>query len=617
MMGQSSPLAAADVTYELGLTLAAMGSYAGATKVMRDVTARAPGHAAAWRKLAELLRLAAEDVAAQEAETKAAEAVTGGVSNAPPAVDGRPPAQLVEAERALQATVAQEPRPQAMQILRERLFHNPTDAVAMRLLAHQEWGDGDEATAFCLLDRVLDLAPDYAGARRDFAQLLAQRNCHARALIEIGRLMTDAPHDMMYRTMQADLLRNVGNLPAALSIIEALIGEHPDNPRFRCVYAQALHFAGRRDDSVASYRACLDLAPTMGEAYWGLAELKGNFLTRHDVASMRKHLDGFEIEPPSRLLMLYALGRALENEGDFAGSFAAYEAGACLFRDVSARTGGAYDAAKASDQVRRRKETFTAAHLAARAAGAQIAATPIFIVGMPRAGSTLVEQILASHSLVEATLELPVLPEIIRDLTRSRIMITPSAYPECVADLSPGALAALGARYIELACAYRTTSLPYFIDKRPWNWLDAGLIHLILPHARIIDVRRAPMAACFAMFKQILPDEAAFSYDLNNLAHYYKEYVAMMAHYDAVLPGRIHHVPYESLVDDTETEIRRLLAYCGLPFEESCLRFWQTDRTVATPSAEQVRRPIFRDALELWRHYEPWLGPLKAALAEK
>jgi len=619
LAGMKSP----DVTYELGLTLAAMGSFAGATNVMREATARAPGYAPAWRKLAELLRLAAEDAEAEDAEAEAAR-IAGDVSNWPRAVDGRAPAQLTEAERMLHGIVGQEKPPKSMQILRERLFHNPTDAVAMRLLAHQEWGAGDEARAFSLLERALDLAPDYAGARRDFAQLLARRQCYPRALIEVGRLIADAPDDMLYRTMQADLLRNVGNLPAAICIIEALIGEHPNNPRFRCVYAQALHFAGRRNESVAAYRACLNLAPATGDAYWGLAELKGNFLTRDDVSAMRKHLDGFDIEPSSRLLMLYALGRALENEGDFAGSFAAYEAGACLFRDMSARTGGAYDAAKAGDQVRRRKDIFTAANLAARPAcrfenraAPNFAATPIFIVGMPRAGSTLVEQILASHSLVEATLELPVLQEIIRDLTRSRIMVTPSAYPECVADLSPEQRAALGARYIELASAYRTTSLPYFIDKRPWNWLDAGLIHLILPHARIIDVRRTPMAACFAMFKQILPEEAGFSYDQNDLAHYYKVYAAMMAHYDAVLPGRIHHLHYERLVEDTETEIRLLLDYCALPFEEGCLRFWETERSVATPSAEQVRRPIFRDALQQWRNYEPWLGPLQAALGSK
>jgi hypothetical protein len=193
---------------------------------------------------------------------------------------------------------------------------------------------------------------------------------------------------------------------------------------------------------------------------------------------------------------------------------------------------------------------------------------------------------------------------------------TPNAYPECVRELTASQLAELGARYLEEAKTYRKTERPYFIDKRPWNWLEVGLIHLILPQAKIIDIRRAPMAACFAMFKQMLMDGADFSYDLRDLGGYYRGYAALMDHWKSVLPERVHFLQYERLVEDTEAEIRRLLDYCGLPFEESCLRFWETDRAVFTPSAEQVRRPIFRDALEQWRNFEPWLGPLKAALAE-
>jgi hypothetical protein len=237
------------------------------------------------------------------------------------------------------------------------------------------------------------------------------------------------------------------------------------------------------------------------------------------------------------------------------------------------------------------------------------------VVGMPRAGSTLVEHILASHSQVEATLELPVMGELTHTLKLSRAMVEPIAYPQCVPGLTDRQLASLGARYMNGTRIYRMLNRPYFVDKRPWNWMDAGLIHLILPHAKIIDVRREPMAACFAMFKQLLPDDAGFSYDLGELGRYYTLYVSMMAHYRAVMPGRIHFLSYERLVEDTETEIRALLEYCGLPFEEGCLRFWETERAVATPSAEQVRRPIFKDALAQWRNFEPWLGPLAAALA--
>jgi hypothetical protein len=234
---------------------------------------------------------------------------------------------------------------------------------------------------------------------------------------------------------------------------------------------------------------------------------------------------------------------------------------------------------------------------------------------MPRAGSTLVEQILASHSQVEGTRELPLMADMMRDLAFSRLIITPNAYPDCVLDLTPARLAALGERYLAEARAYRQTDRPFFIDKRPWNWLDAGLIHMILPHARIIDVRREPMSACFAMFKQILFDGADFTYDLHDLGRYYSEYAGLMEYWRSVMPGQIHFLQYERLVGDTESEVRRLLDYCGLPFEPSCLRFWETERAVLTPSAEQVRRPIFRDALAQWRNFEPWLAPLAAALS--
>jgi len=265
------------------------------------------------------------------------------------------------------------------------------------------------------------------------------------------------------------------------------------------------------------------------------------------------------------------------------------------------------------------KKIFGRENLAPKLAQAPVPAnapSPIFIVGMPRAGSTLVEQILASHSLVEATRELTLIGEITRDLSASRLMVARNAYPDCLLAFNPEQLAALGTRYMNESRDYRKAERPWFIDKRPWNWLEVGFIHLILPHAKIIDIRREPMAACFAMYKQLLPDDANFSYDLDELGRYYNNYVAMMQHWQSVLPGRVHFMQYERLVCDTENEIRGMLAYCGLPFEEACMRFWETDRAVLTPSAEQVRRPIYRDALEQWRNFEPWLGRLTSALSQ-
>ncbi len=598
--------------YEQALTFGAMGFHEAAARALRDVTARAPAHAPAWRKLAECLRLAGKDKEAGAATARAA----GQEAAWPPAADQRALAEIDAAELALRKRMAEiATPPEQLKSLRDHLRGHETDVTAMRLLGRLEWRRGDLMTARALFERALDLAPVYEGSRADLAQLLRALSEDARAVPETGRLVAQAPANTTYRALHADALRAIGDLRAAIPIMEQLIREEPAHARFRCVYAQALHFAGRREDSAREFRACLELQPGMGEAYWGLAELRGGFLGAEDIAAMRAHSRDTGQDQNSRMLMQYALGQTLEQAGDLAGSFAAYEAGAALARDIAASQGQVYDPAKDADQTRRRRAVFTAAALAAREApAARPDKTPIFVLGMPRAGSTLVEQILASHSLVEATLELPVLGNIIRDLSLSRRLVTPDAYPECMSDLTGPQLAELGARYIDEAAAYRKTDRPCFVDKRPWNWLDAGLIEMILPHAKIIDIRREPMAACFAMYKQMLANDATFSYDFNDLAQYYTQYVGMMAHYDRVAPGRIHFLSYERLVEDTETEIRRLLDYCGLPFEEGCLRFWENSRAVATPSAEQVRRPIFRDALQQWRKFEPWLGPLKDAL---
>jgi predicted Zn-dependent protease len=597
---------------EQAITLAAMGFCEEATDALRDVTARAPDHGPAWQKLAELLRLAGKDNEASAATSRAANCTDAW----PPASDRRASAEIDTEEDALRERMAEiADGPDQLKSLRDRLRSHETDVTAMRLLARLEWQGGELMTARALFERALVLAPAYEGARADLAQLLRILREDARAATETGRLLAQAPAEVTYRALHADALRALGDLDSAIPIIEQLICEEPGHAHFRCVYAQALHFAGRREDSVREFRSCLELQPGMGAAYWGLAELRGNFLNANDIAAMREHLRDTDQELSGRMLLQYALGHALELAGDFSASFAAYEAGAALSRSIAADRGEIYNPAADTHHVRRRRAVFTAPLFAARATPpGKPDHTPIFVLGMPRAGSTLVEQILASHSLVEATIELPVLGNIVRDLALSRLLVTSDAYPECVADLTDPDLAALSTRYLEQAAAYRKSKSPYFVDKRPWNWLDAGLIHLILPHAKIVDVRREPMAACFAMYKQMLANDATFSNDFKNLAHYYTQYVGMMAHYDHVMPGQIHFLSYERLVEDTETEIRRLLDYCGLPFEEGCLRFWETDRAVATPSSEQVRRPIFRDALQQWHNFEPWLGPLKESL---
>ncbi len=273
-----------------------------------------------------------------------------------------------------------------------------------------------------------------------------------------------------------------------------------------------------------------------------------------------------------------------------------------------------YDSATVTENVRRSRALFTPGFFAARRGVGCTAPDPIFVVGLPRSGSTLVEQILSSHSAIEGTMELPDLIGIVKELSGRNRRSEVSKYPEVLESLEPGALRELGERYLRQTRIQRKTDAPFFIDKLPNNWAHVGLIHLMLPNARIIDTRRHPLSCCFSGFKQHFARGQNFSYSLDDIGRYYADYVTLMAHYDAVLPGRVHRVIYERMVDDTESEVRRLLEYCGLPFEATCLRFYENERAVRTASSEQVRQPIFRDALDHWRHYEPWLDPLKAAL---
>lgn len=601
-----------DRIYELALTAAAMGMHGFAIQTLGECVKRAPDHGAAWRKLAELLRLAKRDAEARDADA-AGDRATGDKSS--PARD-IPLSRLKKSERRLRERLKDKPEDEIRIALRNHLLVNPLDAAALRLLAQFELDSGQ--TALRLLERALDVCPGFVEAREEYAGLLMERRRHVAAAVQTELLLETAPGNEHYRYSHALTMLRIGNFEAALQLMTGLVREHPDEPDHWLLYAQTLRYMGRRDNSVKAYRRCLELRPDMGEAWWGISDLKGDFISEADTAAMRAYLESGELEAYGRMRMLYALAYSLERFGDFAASFAAYEEGAGLFRALSRDRRKGISPSESAEYLRHMKRVFSRENLETKLSQAPApanVATPIFIVGMPRAGSTLVEQILASHSQVEATRELTLIEDITRDLSASRSLVMRNAYPDCLLDFSRDQMAALGTRYLEESRDHCKAARPWFIDKRPWNWLEVGFIHFILPQAKIIDVRREPMAACFAMFKQLLPDDATFSYDLEELGRYYNNYVAMMEHWQAVLPGRVYFLPYERLICDTDNEIRRMLDYCGLPFEESCLRFWETDRAVLTPSAEQVRRPIYRDALEQWRNFEPWLTPLKTALA--
>lgn len=622
-MPRAGASAAPGHLYELGLTTAAMSYHTAAIEALRDCVAAAPDHSPAWRKLAELLRLAKEDSEADAAEREAERTLLS-CAKWKPATDERSLERLKKAEdKLIKAFEGKRPEEIAAS-LRERLVKSPTDSAAIRLLAGVEMQSEDQITALRLLERALELSPGYIAARDDYAAILAEREDNRAAVPHAAMLLAHEPRNPRYRSLVARLAMHMGDYDTAVDLLTGLLRDYPSEGGVWFLYAQALRFLGRNDESVQALRRCLELKPDMGEAYWGLADLKGKFLTDSDIAAIRRFLASDTLEKTTRAHLLYALAHALERKRDFEGSFAAYEEGARLFFTIGGERAPTRD--KQADQERpdsarllkRMKQVFSRRNLETKLAQAPAAAhlgTPLFVIGMPRAGSTLVEQILSSHSLVEGTRELPLIGEITRALSLSRVLVMRNAYPEVLLDMSPKQLATLGEQYLERSRAYRKTDRPYFVDKRPWNWVQVGLIQMILPHAKIIDVRREPMAAGFAMFKQLLPLETTFSYNLDALGIYYNRYVHMMEHWESVLPGRVHFLQYERLVEDSEAEIRRLLDYCGLPFEENCLRFWETDRVVATPSAEQVRRPIFRDALEQWRNFEPWLGPLKDSLS--
>ncbi len=316
-----------------------------------------------------------------------------------------------------------------------------------------------------------------------------------------------------------------------------------------------------------------------------------------------------ELSEDDRFHMHYALGKALEDAGDYAQSFAQYAEGAARRRACVD-----YDPEFTTDQVGRMKAVSTRDFLAQRSGMGPPARHPIFVVGLPRSGSTLIEQILSSHSMIEGTTELPDIGAISRELGERKLRSQPTKYPEVLADLDAHQWRALGESYIERTRIQRRTQKPMFIDKMPNNWLHVGLIMLILPNAKIIDARRQAMATCFSAFKQHFARGQAFTYDLGELGRYYRDYVELLAHFDDVAPERVHRVQYERLVSDTEAEVRAVLDYCRAPFEPACLRFYATERAVRTASSEQVRRPIFREALDQWRRYEPWLGLLREAL---
>lgn len=483
----------------------------------------------------------------------------------------------------------------------------PQDVQALYRQAEALLRAADLAGAARLLEQCLVKSPGFTAARQQYAMLLQQLGDPAGALDEIEALLRAEPKNAAYIAFRATALGQIGDYDAALEDYKAALALTPGDARLWLRYGHALKTAGHAAEAVAAYRKSLTLHPG-GEAWWSLADMKSAAFTAADLSAMRSLVQRAGLPPADRAQLHFALGKALEDTGDFAAAFTQYDLGNAL-----KRTTLPYDAAELTAYVSRATALFMPDFFAARAGRGDPAPDPIFIVGLPRAGSTLVEQILASHSAIEGTMELGDMIAVARQAMGTGPLDF-SAYPGVLADRDGAALRALGEAYLARTRVYRRAGKPLFIDKMPNNFIHAGLIHLILPNAKIIDVRRHPMACCVSAFKQHFAVGQPFSYDLADLGRYYADYVRLMAHFDAALPGRVHRVFYEDLVADPEREVRALLAACGVPFEDQCLRFHETRRAVRTASSEQVRRPLYTDGLESWRNFEPWLGPLKAAL---
>jgi tetratricopeptide (TPR) repeat protein len=604
--GEANPQAAHDVLqglveahprwglahYELARTLGALGRGDEALAALRRAVDVKPDLADAWRTLGDHLTAIGDLAGADDAYMRQIKAST------------RDP-RLLEAA----AAMAVNRLAPAEALLREHLKQYPTEVSAIRMLAEVGTRLGRYGDAERLLERALELAPSFTAARHNYAVVLHRLSKLPEALAEIDALLAAEPRNPAYRNLQAAILVRIGEYERAIAIQEDLLREYPGHAKVWMSHGHALKTAGRYDDSVRAYRRSIERNPSLGEAYWSLANLKTFRFTHAELAAMRTQLEHSKLTDEDRLHFHFAAGKALEDAGDYAASFEHY-ARANELR----RKGIPYDAAEVSAQVQRTKDTLTRPFLAERTGWGAAAPDPIFIIGLPRSGSTLLEQVLSSHSAVEGTMELPDLISIVKELGGRRKRSETSKYPEVLTRLGADELREIGERYLERTRVHRKTDAPRFIDKMPNNFAHVGLIHLALPNATIIDARRHPLACCFSNFKQHFARGQHFSYSLEDIGRYYRDYVELMAHYDDVLPARVHRVIYETLVEDPEGEIRRLLEYCGLAFEDACLEPHRNERAVRTASSEQVRQPIHRDGIDHWRHYEAWLDPLKRAL---
>jgi tetratricopeptide (TPR) repeat protein len=497
---------------------------------------------------------------------------------------------------------------EAVEVFRDVLKKNPNNVNALRQLAISYWKDKkriDDAEA--MLRRATQQAPDFTGAWLSLGALLMDTNKYVDAISAFNKATKLEPKN-------AEAWAGLGNAygramypEKAVTAFEKALAIRGDVPGTLASYAWELKTVGNQEGALEAYRQAISVQPKFGQAYWSMANLKIFNFTDEEIETMLRQVERDDLTDVEDIHFRFALGKAMEDRKDYDRAWHFYHTG-----NQRQRATVEYEPSEMEMRQNAIREVFDAGFVKERAGAGYDVRDPIFIVGLPRSGSTLVEQILASHSQVEGTSELPVLSNIAESIGRYRT--DGVRFPEGVRDLRDKDFHAYGKQYIEETQRHRVTGKPMFTDKLPNNFPLVGFAHLILPNATIINTRRHPFDSCFGAYKQLFGRGQNFTYDMLDLAHYYQQYHATMQHWHEVLPGKVLDVHYEETVTDLEGQVRRILKHCGLPFEESCLRYYETARAVKTASSEQVRQPIYSTALGKWRQYEKHLDLWKEQL---
>lgn len=577
---------------ELGCTYGACGRGVEAIAALERAVARDSSLAEAWRELSAQRLSQDETASADAAYARYRRLVTD-------------PPELADAYAAFDQN-----RLEAAESLAQARLHASANEVAVfTLLAAIALRRGDDLAEEASLNQVLLRASCDSAAREQLARLLIRQGRTEQALSLIERLLASEPDNGDVLMLKAGALQISDRHAESLALITQLTSDHPDNPDFWLIAGNQQRYLGHPTAAIACYQRAIELRPGFGNAYWAMSNLETLRPTEQQVENLQRQLQLLSPASADVPGLEFSLGKLLEDRAQFADSFEHYARG-----NSHARASFHYDANATTAFVRRFKATFTNGFFAERRDWGHAARDPIFIVGLPRSGSTLLEQILASHSAVEGTRELAYIPAMARELAGTPEIA--ARYPENIASLGKADVEALAARYLASARTHRRQGKPRFVDKMHGNFVSIGLLHLMFPRAAIIDSRRHPMASGFACYKQLFNPGMNFAYHQGELGLYYRDYADLMEHVETTLPGRVYRVHYERLVIDTESEVRRLLSFCQLPFEPACLRFYENQRVAQTMSSEQVRRAIYSEALDQWRHFAPWLDPLKAALGD-